>query len=46
MHTVSQIRNAVCMIFSFATMEKQFTGKNPARLLEWPGLRRRSFIPE
>lgn len=46
MHTVSQIRNAVCMIFSFATMEKQFTGKNPARFLEWPGLRRRSALSE
>jgi hypothetical protein len=46
MHTVSQIRNAVCMIFSFATTENDFGGENPARCLEWPGLRRRSIVSD
>lgn len=44
MHTVSQIRNAVCMIFWFANIEKDFVGRNPARYIEWPGVRRRPFV--
>ncbi|KAA6461981.1 hypothetical protein DYQ86_10125 [Acidobacteria bacterium AB60] len=44
MHTVSQIRNAVRMIFSFAASEGDFHGENPARRLDWPGLRGRSSL--